>query len=163
MYFDNDFIPDAKVWIYQSNRKLNQDESRAIQHELNQFTRSWQAHNHALKAEGKVLHDRFIVIMVDESFHAPSGCSIDVSVHFIQNIERIFGLVLLDRLLLAYEKPDGEIEVIHKKDIGGALKAGIIHEETPVYNNLIHTKMELEDNWRIPFRESWAGNLLKMV
>jgi chemotaxis regulatin CheY-phosphate phosphatase CheZ len=163
MYFNNDFMPDAKVWIYQSDRKITQEESQAIQNELNQFTRTWQAHNHDLKAEGKVLLNHFIVIMVDESYHAPSGCSIDVSIHFVQNIERVFGLVLLDRLLLAYESPKGEVRVVHKHDVQAALKAGLINEDTPVYNNLIHTKKELEQNWKIPFRESWAGNLLKMA
>lgn len=151
--------PQSRVWVYQANRPLLLDEIPTINEAIAKFTTGWVAHNVALKAFGKVYHNRFIVLMVDETGQSATGCSIDKSVKFLQQLEEQLGISLFDRLHLAYEM-DGGIATIHKDDLDQALEAGQLHLETPVFNNLVQTKAEFEQQWRIPLRDSWAGQMM---
>jgi len=160
--FAPDFHPNSRIWIYQANRPLLPDEVNGINQRLNAFTRSWTAHNQALKADGRVLFDRFIVLAVDNSFAEASGCSIDKSTHFLQEVEKDLGLNLFDRLKIAYLKEEGgEIDIISKPELRSALEEGTVHAETPVFNNTIQSLEELKNSWIRPLRETWAGQVLK--
>src|ERR1700744_963219 len=96
------FSENSRVWVYQANRKLNDDEVNDITKRLDDFTTMWTAHNHQLKAKGEIRYNRFIILIVDETQAGASGCSIDKSVRFIQDLEQQFGIHLLDRFNLAY-------------------------------------------------------------
>src|SRR6202000_155504 len=100
------FSENSRVWIYQADRKLTDAEATEIQQYLSQFAQQWTAHNHQLKAKGEVRYNRFLILVVDETQAGASGCSIDKSVHFMQEIEKRFGINLFDRFNLAYR--DGE-------------------------------------------------------
>src|SRR5271165_5421624 len=98
------FSENSRVWVYQANKKLSDNEANQMQNDLNSFTTSWTAHNHQLKAKGEVRYNRFIILTVDESQAGASGCSIDKSVHFIKHLEQQFNINLLDRFNLAYRE-----------------------------------------------------------
>jgi hypothetical protein len=38
-----------------------------------------------------------------------------------------------------------------------AIDKGYINENTPVFNNIVTTRKELEDNWLVPMKESWLA------
>ena len=82
-----EFSSHSRVWIYQSDRKLTADEVVQIQMNLDNFTRSWTAHNNQLKAKAEIRYNRFLVLIVDESQAGASGCSIDKSVNFMKQLE----------------------------------------------------------------------------
>ncbi len=151
--------PQSRAWVYQANRPLTDAECIAVEEALSQFTQEWVAHNVALKAFGKVYHNRFIVLLVDETQQHATGCSIDKSVKFLQKLEDQLGVQFFDRLLLAYEK-DGQVKTVHRNDLEAALQKGELQADTIVFNNLIQTKQEFENQWRIPFKDSWAGQLV---
>lgn len=151
--------PDSRVWVYQSDRPFTDQEVQDINQALERFTTDWVAHNVALKAYGKVYHHRFIVLMVDETGQTATGCSIDKSVKFLQHLEAELGINLFDRLQLAYEQ-NGAIHTIHRNDLEEALQQGSLTPETPVFHNLIHTKSDFEQKWRVPLRDSWAGAMV---
>jgi hypothetical protein len=46
------------------------------------------------------------------------------------------------------------------KDFQKLLKKKAVSEKTIVFNNLINTKEELENNWEIPITESWHNRFL---
>ena len=69
--------PDARVWVYQNNKVFSDAELIAIKLEGEKFISDWSAHGAALNASFDVLHNRFIVIGVDEKQATASGCSID--------------------------------------------------------------------------------------
>lgn len=156
--FEN-FRDDARIWIYQSNRFLTDEESPSIQQEIDLFANGWVAHNHELKATGKIMRGYFVILSVDESYHKPSGCSIDSSVHFIQSMEKKFGISFFERLNLAYETGEG-IELIHKSNIRKNVESGHLTNSTMIFNNLIQSNEELDSKWRIPLSESWAATLI---
>ena len=67
----------ARVWIYQADRALKYQESRFIEKNAKAFCEQWAAHGVALKSSFKILHNRFLILAVDEQANMASGCSID--------------------------------------------------------------------------------------
>ncbi|MDB5061758.1 MAG: transporter ATPase [Mucilaginibacter sp.] len=155
-----EFSSHSRVWVYQSDRKLTADEAVQIQMHMDNFTRSWTAHNNQLKAKAEIRYNRFLVLIVDESQAGASGCSIDKSVNFMKQLEQEFGINLFDRFNLAYR--DGE-EVISvpRHQFEELLKSGAINTETIVFNNLAQNVAELETKWEVPFKDSWHIQLFR--
>ncbi|MBP6428188.1 MAG: ABC transporter ATPase, partial [Bacteroidia bacterium] len=134
-------------------------EQSNLRSELEKFVSEWTAHNVALSGSFEVLHDRFIVIMIDESKTSASGCSIDKCFNFLKKMESQMNVNFMNRLLLAYKDQDA-IKLLPKNKFEELLKAGQLTEETIVFNNLIEKKSELKTKWQIPVKESWHKIML---
>lgn len=155
-----EFSQHSRVWIYQSDKKLTDEVVQQIQQQLDKFTTGWTAHNNQLKAKGEVRYNRFLILIVDESQAGASGCSIDKSVHFMQQLEQHFNINLFDRFNLAYR--DGEeILSLPRHGFEDLLKQGKINTETIVYNNMVQNLTELETKWEVPFKNSWHIQLFR--
>lgn len=154
------FAPNSRVWIYLSSRPFTTEEAEKLQGALKQFAISWTSHNQLLKAQGVLLHRRFIILMVDESKAGASGCSIDKSVHFIQAVEQQFGVNLFDRLLFAYEV-NQEIHTAHKNAFKTLYQEGKINDQTLVFDTLIDNKAAFDLNWTKPLKESWHFRMVQ--
>src|SRR5476649_3050231 len=100
------FSENSRVWVYQSDKKLSDQEVQQIQAQLDSFTTGWTAHNSQLKAKAEIRYNRFLILVVDESQAGASGCSIDKSVHFMKELEQQFNINLFDRFNLAYRDGD---------------------------------------------------------
>jgi hypothetical protein len=162
MYSSPENLPStSRIWIYQANRFFTQEEENAILDSGKQFVENWTAHNKALKASIRILHHAFMIIMVDQEHAGASGCSIDKSVHFVQEIEKRFNLKLLDRMIVAYKEND-ELRLIPMNEFNTLIAQGKINPNTIVFNNLITTKAELDTNWEIPMSKSWHNQLLAL-
>ena len=149
----------ARVWVYQSNEPFKPEDIPTIQLKVDNFVKAWTSHNHHLTAEGSVVYDRFIVLMVDESKAGASGCSIDASVRFMQSIESEYSVDLFDRLNFAYRK-DGEIKSANKEDFVELYRLGIINDDTIVFNNLVRSKGEFDKGWEVRLGDSWHKNFV---
>ncbi|SEO91380.1 hypothetical protein SAMN05192574_11620 [Mucilaginibacter gossypiicola] len=154
------FSPQSRVWIYQSDRKLTDQEVQQIQPELDRFAANWTAHNNQLKAKTEIRYNRFFILIVDESQAGASGCSIDKSVHFMQQVQQHLGINLFDRFNLAYREGE-EVLSLPRHDFEAKLKDGSINKETVVYNNLVQNLNELETKWEVPFKDSWHIQLFR--
>jgi hypothetical protein len=131
-----------------------------IQMHMDNFTRSWTAHNNQLKAKAEIRYNRFLVLIVDESQAGASGCSIDKSVNFMKQLEQEFGINLFDRFNLAYR--DGEeVKSVPRHQFEELLKLGAINTETIVFNNLVQNVAELETKWEVSFKDSWHIQLFR--
>jgi len=155
-----EFSQHSRVWVYQSDKKLTDEQALQIQQELDKFTTGWTAHNHQLKAKGEVRYNRFLILIVDESQAGATGCSIDKSVHFMKLIEQHFGINLFDRFNLAYREGE-EILSLPRHAFEDMLKQGKINTETIVYNNMVQNLAELETKWEVPFKNSWHIQLFR--
>ncbi|MEZ4958246.1 MAG: hypothetical protein R2830_00370 [Saprospiraceae bacterium] len=144
----------TRVWIYQSSRPFRETEIPKLKENVDRFAQSWISHNHQLKAHGDVLHNRFIVLMVDESQAGASGCSIDKSVYFMKQIEQAYGVDLFDRMTFAWMEGE-EVKSANSADFAALFQQGKITGNTLVFDNLVKTKGELEENWLKPLNESW--------
>jgi hypothetical protein len=155
MYIPFEELPDdAKIWIYQSNRKLTDDEVESITSKCQDFVENWAAHGTSLAASFVIKYNRFIIFAVNQEVQQATGCSIDASVHFIQQLEQLFAIELLDKMNVTYRS--GE-HIAHKSllDFKKMAKEKAVSEHTIVFNNLVNTKGEWEEFWEVPASESW--------
>jgi len=152
------FSENSRVWVYQANKTLTENEVNQIQNELDSFAKSWTAHNHQLKAKGEVRYSRFIILTVDENQAGASGCSIDKSVRFIQELEQQHDITLLDRFNLAYRE-GSEVHSAPRHAFEQMLKQGAIGTNTIVFNNMVQNLADLKTKWEVPFKDSWHMQL----
>jgi hypothetical protein len=148
-------LPDhARVWIYQSNRKLTDVEVFQIKQQASDFLANWNTHGTPLKAGIELLHALFLVIMVDEAHAAASGCSIDKSVAFVKRMEQMFNINFMDRMQVAYEH-EGQVETVHLHQMKTSLQSKGLSENTTVFNNLVSSKSDFDSQWKAPLKDSW--------
>ena len=145
---------DARIWIYQSNRMLTPSEEIQIGNRTAHFIDSWTAHNKELAGSFEIRHSIFLIMMIDEKHSNASGCSIDKSLHFIQSLEKEFGITLTDRQIFAY-RMENDIRLSRRNEFEVLIQAGTITDETIIFNNLVNTKGDLEKTWEVPYRNSW--------
>ncbi len=150
---------DSRIWIYQANRKLSDDEVQKIAEQTREFLTQWTAHGTELEAGFEVKYNRFIVIGLNQANASASGCSIDASVRFIQSLEKQFELDLLDKMNVTfYNGP----YIAHKslEDFKKMAKSRSVSPNTVVFNNLVNTKAEYEEHWEVPAKDSWHSRFL---
>lgn len=160
MNLNTNYSPDSKVWIYQSSRPFTEEEISAINDQLAIFTKQWTAHNAQLQAQGNIIEDRLILLIVDETHTAASGCSIDTSVHFIKSLEKKFNVDLFDRTLVNFYR-DGTLSSVHLQDLPELFAAHVINEETMVIDPLVNSKATFDTNFKTALGNSWMKNFLQ--
>jgi hypothetical protein len=144
----------SRVWIYQSNRSFSETELEEISQKTSQFLTSWTAHGADLNAGFEIRYKRFIVIGLDQNLQSATGCSIDASVHFIQQLEQEYSVDLMDKMNVSYKQGDF---VAYKslKDFKTMAKNRAVSKKTVVFNNLVQNKAEYLEHWEVPASESW--------
>lgn len=155
MYIPFEDLPlHSRIWIYQSNRKLSDDEIVTIEEQAKDFIENWAAHGKSLEASFITKYNRFIIIAVNQDVQQATGCSIDSSVEFIQKLEQQFEIDLLDKMNVTYKT--GEFiafkTLIEFKQLA---KSKSVSENTIVFNNLVNTIEEWQDFWEVPASDSW--------
>ncbi len=151
---------DSRVWIYQSIREFSDNEITQLKTKAKSFISEWTSHGKKMSACIEIFYNRFIIVCVDEKTTSASGCGIDKSVKFIQQLESDLGgnTSLLDRMNVAYRKNarlnneagKGEILSCHISELKNLLTFPIGEAGITVFNNLVNTKEELEKNWEVP-------------
>ena len=149
------FSPDSRVWVYVSDRRLTDEEAATAQEALLVFTRDWTAHNQALKAIAEIYDNQCLILMVDEMQAGASGCSIDKSVHFLEQLGAHIGADLFERMRFAWADNSGQLHFANRIELSAARNNGEVTDETPMLNTLVQTRRELLEKWWVPFGESW--------
>lgn len=149
----------TRLWVYQANKPFPAEAVPEIRSNLQAFARQWVSHNRQLKADADVLHDRFVILMVDESQADASGCSIDSSVRFLKQLQAQYGVDLFDRMYFSYQK-EGEVHTISREDFARQYANGVIDDNTLVFDTLVESKAAFDAGWLKPLRESWHARLV---
>ncbi len=160
MLVEFESLPEtSRIWIYQANRSFNATELVELKEAFDAFVTEWTAHGQDLKAGFEMRYNRFIILGLDQSLTAASGCSIDASVHFIQALEKKYQVELLDKMNVSYKQ--GEF-VAYKSllDFKKMAKQKAVSAKTIVFNNLVATKGEYQEHWEVPASESWHNRFL---
>jgi len=157
--FEN-IAPEASMWIYQANRSFSDDEQQVIARETSRFLEQWAAHGAQLKTAFDIRFNQFLILAVDEQFNHSSGCSIDGSVHFIQQLGQHLNIDFFNRTLVAfYDKDSVKIESLSEVKL--KLENGELNEDSLIFNNLITQVKDLDDKWMVPVTETWLNKYLK--
>ena len=161
MLVDFSALPEeSRVWIYQANRSLTEQEIEEISNKLNVFIGNWTAHGSDLQSGYTIVYKRFIVIGLNQNLNMATGCSIDASVNFIQQLEKEYNIDLMDKMNVSYKQ--GEY-IAYKSltDFRKMAKDKAVSKKTIVFNNLVNTIAEFKENWEVPASESWHNRFLK--
>jgi hypothetical protein len=158
MYVAFDHLPPrARVWIYQASRPLTEEELMPLLPRFAAFAEEWTSHGRQLAASAQFLHRQFLVIGLDEAVAGASGCSIDASVRFVQELEQHLGISLLEKSQMAF-LTEGELHLLTRRELRAAIAAGQITADTPYYNNTLTTKAELTEKWPAPASQTWLAS-----
>jgi hypothetical protein len=149
----------SRIWIYQADRNFSPEELLDVNNLLAQFLKDWTAHGAQLEAAYEIKYNRFIIIGLDQSNASASGCSIDASVHFIQELEKKYKVQLLDRMNVSFKQGD-YITYKPMAEFKKMAKAKAISKNTIVFNNLVTNKQEYLEHWEVPAAESWHSRFL---
>ena len=153
-------FPDhSKVWIYASDKFIDDTDIPNIHYEIKQFADQWVSHASGLKATGGILHNYFIVLVVDEQINKPGGCSIDSSVRFIKSIGEKYNVDFFNRNIFHYIQNE-EILSIEKSNLDTAYQSKKITDNTLFFDPLVDSKITFIKQWLKPFGNSWHKRLM---
>lgn len=160
MLVDFNILPEeARVWIYQANRTFTDAELEEIAAKLNTFIENWTAHGSDLQAGYNLVYKRFIVIGLNQNLNNATGCSIDASVHFIQQLEKEYNVDLMDKMNVSYKQ--GEF-IAYKPliEFKKMAKQKAVSKNTIVFNNLVNNIAEFKEHWEVPAKDSWHSRFI---
>ena len=160
MFTEYSSLPNnSRVWIYQSDREITIEEIEYISAKAILFIDKWTRHGDDLKGSFTIKYNQFLVLAVDEGFNSVSGCSIDSSVRFVQELEKELDLDLMNKMNVSF-KNDENINTVKLSDFQKFAKENKITSETIVFNNLVATKEDFETKWEVPAKLSWHKRFL---
>lgn len=160
MLVDFNTLPEtSRVWIYQSSRSFTENELKEIASKLKMFIEQWTSHGSDLQSGYEIKYKRFIILGLNQNSNNASGCSIDTSVHFFQQLEQDYNVDLLDKMNVSYKQ--GEF-IAYKTltDFRKMAKQKAVSKNTIVFNNLVTNIAEYKENWEVPASESWHNRFL---
>ena len=155
----NEMAASSRVWVYQAVRRFSEQEADYISSKLTGFLSNWQAHGQDLRASFLIKYDQFIVIAVDEGANMATGCSIDASVHLLQQLEKELHLELMNKMLISY-RDGSEIATISMQEFKEYISEQKVNAETIVFNNLVNSKAAFDSDWEISASRSWHARFL---
>ncbi|GAB7257316.1 ABC transporter ATPase [uncultured Polaribacter sp.] len=155
----NNLPNNSRVWIYQADREFTENEIQFISDKAEEFINQWTRHGDDLKGSFTIKYNQFLVLAVDESFNNVSGCSIDSSVRFVQDLEKELQLDLMNKMNVTF-KDNENINLVKLSDFQRFAKEKKITAETIVFNNMVNTKEDFENNWEVIAKDSWHKRFL---
>ncbi|MBT6081743.1 MAG: ABC transporter ATPase [Polaribacter sp.] len=160
MFIDYNLIPeDAKIWIYPSSRKFYSSEIEEIENKIKNFIENWKSNDDEFKASYKLVYNRFIILFASDENSPLTNPDIDASVTFILGLQEEYQVELLDKMNACFKQ--GEfVQYKELKDFKKLLKNKAITAKSIIFDNLITTKVDFENNWEIPIEESWYRRFL---
>jgi hypothetical protein len=153
------FPENARVWIYAGDKQVPEEITGDIYNKILAFTKEWSSHQQALKATGGLLHNYFVVFVVDDGYNKPGGCSIDSSVRFIRNLGTELNIDFFNRNIFYYLQ-DEKVKAIRREDLHQAIEDKQINDNTLFFDNLVQTKSQFQKEWLKEFKDSWQKKLI---
>lgn len=155
-HIPSEFPSNSRVWVYQSSRILSLGEIAALEEKKEAFLLDWHTHGKKNSAYINLFFGQFLVIMADETEHKVSGCSVDASVRFVKELEKLFNISMLDRFSLAFIVKD-KVQVLPMSQLEYAIDNQFVTMDTLYFNNLVSTKEELLHSWILPVKKTWLA------
>jgi len=153
-------LPDhARVWVFAAERPLAGDARDRVLADVDAFLDQWAAHGAPLQCARDLVHDRFLIVAVDERAAGVSGCSIDALTRRLREHERALGMALLDNGPVHYRAADAVARVT-RAAFGDLADAGTVTPDTIVFDNTVPTLGAVRaGRWETPARDAWHGRV----
>lgn len=150
---------NERIWIYTLSKELSNEQLVDFKNRCQNFVSSWTAHEVSLDASFDLYQNRLLIFKVNEDKYNASGCSIDKQLRFVKELEQVFSVELLNRLLVAYEN-NNQVEVIKSAQVKDLLATNTISGNTLVFDNTITQSSELDTKWKLPLKSTWLAKYL---
>ena len=151
--------PHSRIWIYQCDRKLSTEEVNEVSSIMQSFCKQWEAHGEPLQTSFKIELNQFLIVAVDEGFNNASGCSIDGSVRILKNLQAERGINFLDPSKIAF-LINGEVQLHSRLELKKLFASGKLGASSITFHNLVLSKSDFENKWKIPVEKSWLAKYL---
>lgn len=149
----------ARVWIYQLDRSVNEQEKSEIEKVIKGFCNQWQAHGAPLRTSFQLMHNHFLVLAVDEKAGSASGCSIDGSVRVLKELGERYDIDFFNRTLAAF-LINNEVVAYPLNQLKELFASGTLSPTAITFNNLVESKAAFLAHWMVPVSNSWLTRYL---
>jgi hypothetical protein len=156
-------LPDSsRLWTFNAERRLSDEETARLTNELASFVTGWAAHRKDLTAAFEIRHNQFVLVGVDESKLPPSGCSIDGLVHALGGIGASLGIDLVDAPDIAY-RDDAGVHAVTRESFASLASGGEVDDATIVFDRTVARVGDLRaGRWELPAREAWHARAFEL-
>jgi hypothetical protein len=151
--------PNARVWVFASDRPLDGDASKVLLEEVDKFLDQWKAHGAPLRSAREWRDDRFLAIGVDPSAEQASGCSIDGLFRGLKALERPLATGLVAGGRVFYRDAKGHPQVALRKEVPVLFDNGYLTSETPVFDTSLTDAASYRARFERPLRDTWVAAL----
>ena len=152
--------PESRVWIYGAERALTKEETKTVRSRAQEFVSTWVSHSKDLDAGADVLHNRFLVLAVDETQAEASGCSIDGSVNFVKSLGAEIGVDFFNRMRFSYRDEAGKIHTVGREEFKLLYSQGLLKNDSIVFDPLVKELGELRQIFERPLEDSWHSRMV---
>lgn len=151
---------ESRIWIYGAERALTREETATVRKRAQDFVGQWGSHQRALQAAADVLHHRFLVLAVDETQAEASGCSIDGSVRFVQDLGAELGVDFFNRMRFSFRDEAGKIHTVGREQFKLLYAQGQLTNDSIVFDPLVKELGELRQIFERPLEDSWHSRMV---
>ena len=149
----------SRLWVYQSNRPFKTDEEEILKREVAAFCGKWATHNNAMRTSFSIEHHHFLLLAVDGTHQEASGCSIDDSVHLVQQLGQKLDINFLDRAKIAFLEK-GVVILVPLTDLKNRFANGTLQPNQLTFSIQLTTKGDWEERGLVPASRSWVSRYL---
>jgi hypothetical protein len=150
--------PESRMWFYGLKTPMNASQSAELKGIMDDFVGAWKAHGAQLAAAYRLIADQFLIIAVDESQQQATGCSIDKSVHLLQEFGTKHDLDFFNRMLV-HVMENGTFTSYSTAELKAAIAEGKIGPNTQIMNTTAATLKE-SGMGTLDLADSWAAKYL---
>jgi hypothetical protein len=150
--------PESRMWFYGLKTPMNGAQTAELKGIMDEFVGGWKAHGAQLAAAYRIIADQFLIIAVDESPQQATGCSIDKSVHLLQEFGAKHHLDFFNRMLV-HVMDNGTFTSYSTSELNAAIAEGKIGPKTQIMNTTAATLQE-SGMGTLDLADSWAAKYL---
>lgn len=157
-----ELLPDeSRVWIFGSDRRLEQSDASRLLKEVDRFLAEWKAHGAPLTCARDWRDGALLTIGVDTTQENASGCSIDGLFRTLQGLERSLDTHLVGGGRVFYRDDSGSVHCIARDRLPDLAASGAISEATIVFDTGLTDAGQWRERFESPARNTWIGELFR--
>lgn len=150
--------PESRMWFYGLKTPMNAAQATELKGIMDDFVGGWKAHGAQLAAAYRLIANQFLIIAVDETQQQATGCSIDKSVHLLQEFGENHDLDFFNRMLV-HVMENGTFTSYATAELKAEIAEGKIGPNTQIMNTTAATLKE-SGMGTLDLADSWAAKYL---
>ena len=151
---------DARVWVFGSDRPLDDNAAARLLAEVDRFLAHWHAHGHPLSSARAWQDDRFLTVAVDQRTAGASGCSIDGLYRALRALESALGVQMLGGGGIFYRDASGTVAYASRAEFAQLAAAGAVDLDTHVFDLSVDSLGAWRERFEAPAHAGWHARLV---